>query len=95
LDKSKKINQSRRLVRGKEHTGTERQHSSPEIPRVEGYINPRKRDGSKSTLEFDITFSFLLLLSLLKARFDDIVEHFLDLFNAESLSQLYLGLEYS
>jgi hypothetical protein len=55
---------------------------------MEGYINPRKRDGSESTLELDITFRFLLLLSLLKTRFDDIAEHFLHSFNAESFSQL-------
>jgi hypothetical protein len=62
---------------------------SPEVPRVEGYINPRKRDGSKSTLQLDtITFSFLLLLSLLKTRFDDVAEHFLHFLNTESLSQL-------
>jgi hypothetical protein len=63
---------------------------SPEVPRVEGYINPGKRDGSKSTLELDKTFSFLLLLSLLKTRFDDVADskHFLHFFNTESLSQL-------
>ena len=39
-------------------------------------------------LEFDITFSFLLILSLLETRFDDVDEHFLHFFNTESLSQL-------
>lgn len=60
---------------------------------MEGYINPRKRDGSKSTFKFDITFSFLLLLSLLKTRFDDVAEHFLHFFDAESLGQLQSWLE--
>jgi hypothetical protein len=41
---------------------------------VEGDINARKRDGGKSTLELDITFRFLLFLSLLKTRFDNVAE---------------------
>jgi hypothetical protein len=51
-------------------------------------VNPWKRDGSKSTLELDITFSFLLFLSLLKTQLDNVAEHFLHSFSTESLSQL-------
>jgi hypothetical protein len=64
LGRSERKNQFKRklVVRERLHTSTER--LKPNNRGTES-SNPRKRDGSKSTLELDITFSFLLLLSLL------------------------------
>jgi hypothetical protein len=51
--------------------------TSPEVVRVERYVDTRQ-DGGKPTLQL-ASFSFLLTLCLLIARLDDITEHLLRL----------------
>jgi hypothetical protein len=55
---------------------------------MERNVNAGEGDGGKPTLEFDVPFSFLLFQCTLMARFDDITQHFLDLLDGISLSQL-------
>ena len=70
-------------------TGTEGHDSSPEVARVEGYVNTRERDGCEATLESDVSLLRLELLCLREAGVDDLAEHLLDLVDGELLRQLY------
>jgi hypothetical protein len=55
---------------------------------MEGHINAGQRNRCEATLEFQMTFVFLLMQHPLMARFDDVSEQFLDLLNAAGFSQL-------
>jgi hypothetical protein len=74
-------------------TGMEGHDASPEVAGVERYVDTRQGDGSKPTLQLDVSFRFLLTLCLLKARLDDITQHLLDLLDGVGLSQLYRGYQ--
>ena len=71
-----------------EHTSSEGHDTSPKVTGVEGHIDTRKRNRSKSTLQFNVTLCSLLGLCLLEALLNDLTEHFLDLINSELLSKL-------
>ena len=70
-------------------TCTERHDTSPEVARVEGHVDTRKRDRREAALERDVALLGLLLLGLRVARVDDLTQHFLDLVDGELLSQLH------
>ena len=55
---------------------------------MEGYINAGHRNRCEATLEFEMTFVFLLIQRSLMAKFNDVSEHFLDLLDAVGFSQL-------
>ena len=55
---------------------------------MEGHINAGQRNRREATLEFKMSFVFLLVQRPLMARFNDVGEHFLDLLNGVSFSQL-------
>jgi hypothetical protein len=79
--------------RRRKFTGTEGHDTSPEVARVERYVNTRQGDGGKPTLQLDVSFRFLLTLCFLIARLDDITEHLLDLLDGVGLGQLYRGYQ--
>ena len=62
--------------------------TSPEISRVEGHVDARKRNGSETALKFDVTFSFLKVDSPLMALLHDVTEHLFDLLDREGFGQL-------
>jgi hypothetical protein len=64
-------------------TGLEWHTTGPKVTRLERHIDARKRDGSKTALQFYVPFQFLLLLGLLKARPDDVGKHFFDFLDGE------------
>ena len=71
-----------------EHTSSEGHDTGPKVTRMEGHIDTRKGNRSKSTLQFNVTLCSLLGLCLLEALLNNLTEHFLDLINSELLSKL-------
>lgn len=55
---------------------------------MERHVNARQWNRCEATLEFEMTFGFLLIQRLLMAGFNDLSEHFLDLLNGIGFSQL-------
>ena len=55
---------------------------------MEGHINARQQNRCEATLEFKMSFVFLLVQHPLMARFNDVGEDFLDPLNGVSFSQL-------
>ena len=70
------------------HTCSEGHHTSPQVARVEGHIYAGKRYRCKSTLELDITFSFLKLFGAIEAFRHNIAQHLLYFLDRELLRQL-------
>ena len=64
------------------HTSSEGHDTGPKVTRMEGHIDTRKRNRSKSTLQFNVTLRSLLGLCLLEALLNNLTEHFLDLINS-------------
>ena len=69
-------------------TSSEWYDTTPQVARVERYIDTRKRNSGKASFENDVALSGLQLLSLIEARSDDIREHLLNLVYGELLGKL-------
>ena len=73
-------------------TGTEGHDASPEVARVERYVDTGERDGSIAALELEEAVLLLGLLDslngLLVAVIDNLAEHLLDLLDRELLGEL-------
>jgi hypothetical protein len=56
---------------------------------MEWHIDTRKRDSCEASLKFDVPFGLLLLLGLIKAARNYVLQHLLDLLDSELLGELY------
>ena len=55
---------------------------------MEGNVDTRKQDCGEASLELDVALSFLLVLGLLEASGDNVIQHFLHLLDTVCFRQL-------
>ena len=55
---------------------------------MEGNVDTRKRDCGEASLKLDVALGFLLVLGLLEASGDNVIQHFLHLLDTVCFRQL-------